>query len=75
MERPQPLLESGRPDPGEEAALVQSFLKYGTIYVVADPDTTIEEWTEWNDPNLCSNRGPSTQPHLADDSLVGVLSN
>lgn len=34
-----------RPDPGEEAALVQSFLKYGTIYVVADPDTTIEEWT------------------------------
>ena len=33
-----------RPDQGEETALVHSFLKYGAIYVVADPDTTIEEW-------------------------------
>lgn len=33
-----------RPDAGEEVALVQSFLKYGTIYVVASPDTSKQEW-------------------------------
>ena len=33
-----------RPDPGEETALVQNFLKYRAVYVIADPDTTIEEW-------------------------------
>lgn len=34
------------PDEGEEAALVHSFLSYGAIYVVADPDTTAEEWAQ-----------------------------
>lgn len=33
-----------RPDAGEEAALAQSFLKYGSIYVVASPDTSKQEW-------------------------------
>lgn len=33
-----------RPDAGEEAALGQSFLKYGSIYVVASPDTSKQEW-------------------------------
>jgi len=32
------------PDAGEERSLVQSFFKYASIYVVADPDTTQEEW-------------------------------
>lgn len=34
------------PDEGEESALVHSFLGYGDIYVVADPDTTAEEWAQ-----------------------------
>ena len=34
------------PDEGEEAALVHSFLGYGAIYVVADPDTSVEEWAQ-----------------------------
>ena len=34
------------PDEGEEAALVHSFLSYGAIYVVADPNTTAEEWVQ-----------------------------
>lgn len=34
------------PDDGEEAALVHSFLGYGSIYVVADPATTAEEWAQ-----------------------------
>ena len=33
-----------RPDAGEEAALAQGFLKYGSIYVVASPDTSKQEW-------------------------------
>lgn len=33
-----------RPDAGEEAALAQGFLKYGSIYVVASTDTSKQEW-------------------------------
>lgn len=32
------------PDLGEERALIEKFLEYGTIYVVADPNTSAEEW-------------------------------
>lgn len=32
------------PDAGEEAALAQAFLKFGAIYVVADPNTSKPEW-------------------------------
>lgn len=36
------------PDPGEERALIFNFLEYGTIYVVADPNTSAEEWRNKN---------------------------
>ena len=32
------------PDDGEEEALVHAFLSYGSIYVIADPETSQEEW-------------------------------
>lgn len=31
-------------DPTAEAALIQQFLAFGSIYVVADPDTKAEDW-------------------------------
>lgn len=36
------------PDLGEERALIENFLEYGTIYVVADPNTSAEEWHNKN---------------------------
>lgn len=32
-------------DPAAEAALIQQFLAFGSIYVVADPDTRDEDWS------------------------------
>ena len=34
------------PDNGEEEALVRSCLATGALFVVADPATTLEEWTD-----------------------------
>ena len=41
-----PSAPGAEPGRGEESALVHSFLGYGDIYVVADPDTTAEEWAQ-----------------------------
>lgn len=35
-------------DLGEEQALIANFLMYGTIYVIADPNTSAEEWHNKN---------------------------
>lgn len=32
------------PDFGEERSLVSNYLKHGTVYVVADPNTSLNEW-------------------------------
>ena len=58
-----------QPDEGEEAALVHAFLVYGSIYVVADPATSEEEWA--SKTFGISTQGQAVRLYLDRDDAAG----